>query len=106
VELFGFEAGTFADARRAKPGLLERASHGTLFLDEIDALPLPLQAKLLSALEVKRVRRLGAVAERQLDVKLIAANPDGIERGRRGGTIPSRSLPPLGRGGPRASPVA
>ena len=75
VELFGFEAGTFTDAKRAKPGLLESATHGTLFLDEIDALPVLLQAKLLSALEEKRVRRLGAVQSRQLDVKCIAATP-------------------------------
>jgi transcriptional regulator with PAS, ATPase and Fis domain len=39
AELFGFEAGTFTDAKRAKPGLLEAASGGTLFLDEIEALP-------------------------------------------------------------------
>jgi DNA-binding NtrC family response regulator len=73
VELFGFEAGTFTDAKRAKPGLLESASQGTLFLDEIDALPVLLQAKLLSAIKEKRVRRLGAVESRQLDVKLIAS---------------------------------
>ena len=75
VELFGFEAGTFTDAKRAKPGLVESAAHGTLFLDEIDALPVLLQAKLLSAIEEKRVRRLGAVQSRQLDVKFIAATP-------------------------------
>jgi DNA-binding NtrC family response regulator/tetratricopeptide (TPR) repeat protein/class 3 adenylate cyclase len=75
VELFGFEAGTFTDAKRAKPGLLESASRGTLFLDEIDALPILLQGKLLSAIDEKRVRRLGAVASRQLDVKFIAATP-------------------------------
>ena len=75
VELFGFEAGTFTDAKRAKPGLMESAVHGTLFLDEIEALPVLLQAKLLSAIEEKRVRRLGAVASRQLDVKFIAATP-------------------------------
>jgi DNA-binding NtrC family response regulator/tetratricopeptide (TPR) repeat protein/class 3 adenylate cyclase len=73
VELFGFEAGTFTDARRAKPGLMESAAHGTLFLDEIDGLPVLLQAKLLSVIEEKRVRRLGAVQSRQLDVKFMAA---------------------------------
>jgi transcriptional regulator with AAA-type ATPase domain/tetratricopeptide (TPR) repeat protein/class 3 adenylate cyclase len=75
VELFGFEAGTFTDAKRAKPGLMESAEHGTLFLDEIEALPVLLQAKLLSAIEEKRVRRLGAVQGRQLDVKFVAATP-------------------------------
>jgi class 3 adenylate cyclase len=73
AELFGFEAGAFSDARRAKPGLFEAASGGTLFLDEIDALPLVLQSKLLTALEGKRVRRLGAVADQPVDVKLMAA---------------------------------
>jgi DNA-binding NtrC family response regulator/predicted ATPase/class 3 adenylate cyclase len=73
AELFGFEAGAFSDAKRAKPGLFEAASGGTLFLDEIDALPLVLQSKLLTALGEKRVRRLGAVAEQQVDVKLMAA---------------------------------
>jgi transcriptional regulator with AAA-type ATPase domain/tetratricopeptide (TPR) repeat protein len=78
VELFGFEAGTFTDAKRAKPGLMESASHGTLFLDEIDALPLPLQSKLLDAIEEKCVRRLGAMQSRQLDVKCIAATPTDL----------------------------
>ena len=64
AELFGFEPGAFTDARRAKPGLFEAASGGTLFLDEIEALPLALQGKLLTALETKQVRRLGAVTER------------------------------------------
>lgn len=73
AELFGFEAGAFTDAKRAKPGLFETAARGTLFLDEIDALPLALQGKLLKAIEEKSVRRLGAVAAHQLNVKLIAA---------------------------------
>ena len=60
AELFGFEAGAFTDARRAKPGLFEAAAGGTLLLDEIDAVPLALQGKLLTALDSKRVRRLGA----------------------------------------------
>jgi hypothetical protein len=61
AELFGFEAGAFTDAKRAKPGLFEAASGGTLFLDEIEALPPALQSKLLTAIEAKRIRRLGAV---------------------------------------------
>src|SRR5438093_9232515 len=73
AELFGFEAGAFSDARRPKPGLFQAAAGGTLFLDEIDALPLSLQHKLLKAIEEKRIRRLGAVRERLVDVKLIAA---------------------------------
>jgi DNA-binding NtrC family response regulator/tetratricopeptide (TPR) repeat protein len=73
AELFGFEPGAFTDAKRAKPGLWEAASGGILFLDEIDALPLTLQSKLLTVIEAKRVRRLGAVAEHPTDVKLIAA---------------------------------
>ena len=73
AELFGFEAGAFTDAKRAKPGLFEAASGGTLFLDEIDTLPLTLQGKLLTVIEAKRVRRLGAVVERSIDVKLTVA---------------------------------
>ncbi|MBI3990006.1 MAG: sigma-54 factor interaction domain-containing protein [candidate division NC10 bacterium] len=73
AELFGFEAGAFTDAKQAKPGLFEAASGGTLFLDEIEALPLALQSKLLRAIEEKVVRHLGAVADRPVDVKLIAA---------------------------------
>jgi transcriptional regulator with AAA-type ATPase domain/tetratricopeptide (TPR) repeat protein len=80
AELFGFEAGAFTDARRAKPGLFEAAAGGSLFLDEVDALPLVLQSKLLKAIEEKRVRRLGAVAQQQVDVKLIAATQKDLRQ--------------------------
>src|SRR6185369_847412 len=73
AELFGFEAGAFTDAKRAKPGLFEFASGGTLFLDEIDAMAPPVQSKVLKAIEEKRVRRLGAVEAHAADVKLITA---------------------------------
>jgi transcriptional regulator of acetoin/glycerol metabolism len=86
AELFGFEPGAFTDATRAKPGLFEAASGGTLFLNEIDALPLVLQGKLLTAIETKRVRCLGAVTERGVDVKCIAASnadlPEVVAMGR------------------------
>jgi len=80
AELFGFEPGAFTDAKRAKPGLFEVASGGTLFLDEIDALSLALQGKLLTAIETKHVRRLGAVAARVVDVKLIAATNADLQQ--------------------------
>jgi class 3 adenylate cyclase len=80
AELFGYEAGAFTDARRAKPGLFEAASAGTLFLDEIEAFPLPLQGKLLTAIEEKRVRRVGAVVAQAVDVKLVAATQADLSR--------------------------
>jgi DNA-binding NtrC family response regulator len=73
AELFGYEPGAFTDARLSKPGLFEVANGGTLFLDEIGDLSLTLQAKLLRALEEKRVRRLGSVRELEVDVRLVAA---------------------------------
>jgi DNA-binding NtrC family response regulator len=79
AELFGYEAGAFSDAKRPKVGLFETASGGTLFLDEIDALPVGLQGKLLTAIEAKRVRRLGAVRDHAVDFKLIAATQAGLQ---------------------------
>src|SRR5687768_1473344 len=85
-ELFGYEAGAFTDARRSKPGLFEVASGGTLFLDELDALSLALQSKVVKAIEEKRIRRLGAVDDVQVNVKLIAATqvdvPAAVAAGR------------------------
>jgi DNA-binding NtrC family response regulator len=72
-ELFGHEKGAFTGAVKDKPGLLEVADHGTLFLDEIGDMPMPVQAKLLKVLEEQRFRRLGAVRDRTVDVRLIAA---------------------------------
>ncbi len=78
-ELFGHERGAFSDARAAKPGLLERASGGTLFLDEVGELPLGVQAKLLRALEAKRITRLGDVREREVDFRIVAATNRDLE---------------------------
>lgn len=72
-ELFGYEKGAFTDARRDKPGRMEAASGGTLFLDEIGNLSLPMQAKLLTAIEKKMIVRLGATRPVSIDVRLIAA---------------------------------
>lgn len=72
-ELFGYEKGAFTDAQARKIGLIEAADGGTLFLDEIGELDLSLQAKLLRVLENFRVRRLGALQDRQVNVRIVAA---------------------------------
>jgi two-component system response regulator AtoC len=72
-ELFGHERGAFTDAKARKTGLMELAHHGTLYLDEIGDMNSTLQAKLLSAIENKRFRRLGGVKDLSVDVRFIAA---------------------------------
>lgn len=72
-ELFGHLKGAFTDAREDRAGRFEIASGGTLFLDEIGNLSLPLQAKLLSALETRRIIRVGSNKPIPIDVRLICA---------------------------------
>ncbi len=79
AELFGNERGAFTDAKTARMGLFEAASGGTLFLDEIGAVPLDLQAKLLTAIEEKQVRRIGGRQSSKIDVQIIAATHENIE---------------------------
>jgi transcriptional regulator with AAA-type ATPase domain/tetratricopeptide (TPR) repeat protein len=73
AELFGFERGAFTDARKAKPGLFQTAHHGTIFLDEIGATPEALQAKLLTVVEERVVRRLGGTHPEPADAWIISA---------------------------------
>ena len=72
-ELFGHEAGAFSGARARKLGLFEIADGGTLFLDEVMEMPMPLQSKLLRALETRSFFRVGGVKKVAVDVRLIAA---------------------------------
>src|SRR3954466_13027068 len=73
TELFGHEKGAFTGAAVRKPGKFELAHRGTLFLDEIGDLPLPLQAKILRALEEKQFERVGGTALLTVDVRVVAA---------------------------------
>lgn len=72
-ELFGYEKGAFTDARKEKKGRLELAHGGTLFLDEVGNLSPAAQSKLLTALEKRRIVRLGGTREIPIDVRLICA---------------------------------
>ncbi|MBL8998279.1 MAG: sigma-54 dependent transcriptional regulator [Gemmatimonadales bacterium] len=72
-DLFGHEKGAFTDASATKPGLFEMAEGGSIFLDEIGHLALPLQGKLLRALQERRIRRVGGVRSIAVDVRVIAA---------------------------------
>lgn len=78
AELFGYERGAFTDAKSVKKGLFEAASGGTLFLDEIGAIPLGLQAKLLTTIEDKLVRRVGGRKSTHVDVHIIAATHEDL----------------------------
>jgi two-component system response regulator AtoC len=72
-ELFGHERGAFSDARERKLGLVELADGGTLFLDEVGDLSAAAQAKLLTFLEQRTFRRVGATAVRRVDTRVVAA---------------------------------
>ncbi|HEX2081077.1 MAG TPA: sigma-54 dependent transcriptional regulator [Longimicrobium sp.] len=105
AELFGHEKGAFTDARQAKKGLVEVADGGTLFLDEIGSMPLEMQAKLLSFLESRTFRRIGATREQSVTLRVVAAtNVDLASEVARGGfredlyyrlNVASQVLPPL-----------
>ena len=79
-ELFGHEKGAFTGAVERRAGCFELAQHGTLLLDEIGDMPLATQAKLLRVLEDSKVRRLGAQKEQQVDVRVIAATNQALEK--------------------------
>lgn len=85
-ELFGHERGSFTDAKQTKRGLFEVARGGTIFLDEIGEMSPTTQARLLRALESRRFKRVGGVADITMDASVIAAtNRELGEEVKRGG---------------------
>lgn len=73
AEFFGYRKGAFTGAERDREGFFQAATGGTLFLDEVAELPLPMQVKLLRAIQERRVRKVGASAEEPVDVRLVSA---------------------------------
>ncbi len=79
-ELFGYEAGAFTGATKAKPGKFELCEQGTILLDEVGEMPPPLQAKLLHFLQDHRFSRLGSRTNTKADVRVLAATNVDIEQ--------------------------
>ena len=84
-ELFGYERGAFAGALKTKKGLFELADGGTVFLDEIGELPMSMQTKLLTFLDDRRFKRIGALEDMEIDVRIIAATNRNLEQAIRDG---------------------
>lgn len=79
-ELFGYKSGAFTGSNaKGKAGLFEAACGGTLFLDEISEMPLSMQAKLLRAIQEKKIRRIGSNEEIDIEVRIIAASNKDIK---------------------------
>lgn len=72
-QFFGYKKGAFTGADKDREGFFQAADGGTLFLDEVADLPLAMQVKLLRAIQEKRVRKVGAVEEEPVDVRIISA---------------------------------
>ena len=79
-ELFGHEKGAFTGADKQRKGRFEQSSGGSLFLDEIGDMPLPLQAKLLRAIESKIIQRVGGAQDIKIDLRLICATHRDLEK--------------------------
>jgi two-component system response regulator PilR (NtrC family) len=79
AEFFGYRKGAFTGANEERNGFFQAANGGTLLLDEIADLPLPMQVKLLRAIQERRVRKVGATTEDPVDVRLISATHQNLE---------------------------
>jgi two-component system response regulator PilR (NtrC family) len=79
-ELFGHKKGSFTGAIQDKPGLFQEAHRGTIFLDEIGELSLPIQVKLLRAVQEKTVRPVGGTEDISVDIRIVSATNKSLEK--------------------------
>ncbi|HSR02307.1 MAG TPA: sigma-54 dependent transcriptional regulator, partial [Methylophilaceae bacterium] len=79
-EFFGYKKGAFTGATQDTSGLFQAANGGTLFLDEVADLPLPMQVKLLRAIQEKKVRAVGGTMEEAVDVRIISATHKNLSQ--------------------------
>jgi two-component system response regulator PilR (NtrC family) len=80
AEFFGYRKGAFTGASDDRDGFFQAANGGTLMLDEVADLPLPMQVKLLRAIQERRVRKIGATVEEPVDVRIISATHQDLAR--------------------------
>ena len=80
AEFFGYRKGAFTGAAEERDGFFQAANGGTLMLDEVADLPLPMQVKLLRAIQERRVRKIGATLEEPVDVRIISATHQDLAK--------------------------
>jgi len=80
AEFFGYRRGAFTGADRDRDGFFQAAAGGTLFLDEVAELPLGMQVKLLRAIQERRVRKVGATGEDPVDVRIVCATHQELQK--------------------------
>jgi len=84
-ELFGHKKGAYTGADKDKPGLFEVAEGGTLYLDQVEEIPMPIQVKLLRAIEEKQITRLGDTTPRKINCTIVSSTIEDLKEAAKNG---------------------